>query len=151
MDDCLFCKISRGESPSFKIWENKEFLAILDIYPNTKGMTVLFSKKHYGSYLSEMPDDVYQRFWLAAKQVSRLLDKKLGTKRTALVSEGMGVNHAHIKLYPLHGLEKKFKEIWGKKRVFYNKYPGFIDTRLGPKASLEDLKKLADKIKKAID
>src|SRR4030042_180020 len=149
MADCVFCKIIKGEILSYKVWEDKEFLAILDLYPNTEGMTVLLSKKHYGSYLSEMPDDVYQRFWVAAKQVSRLLDKKLGTQRTAMVSEGMGVNHAHIKLYPLHGLEKKFQEIWGEKRVFYDKYPGFIDTKLGPKASLESLKKLADKIKKA--
>jgi len=149
--DCIFCKIIKGEIPSFKVWEDKEFLAMLDINPNTEGMTVLLSKKHYGSYLSEMPDDVYQRFWVAAKKVSRLLDKKLGTKRTAMVSEGMGVNHAHIKLYPLHGLGEKFQEMVPEKRVFYEMYPGFIDTKLGPKASLDDLKKLADKIKKAID
>ncbi len=147
MDSCIFCKIIKGEIPSFKIWENKEFLAILDINPNTRGMTLLLSKKHYDSYLEEMPDDVYQRFWLVAKKVSRLLDKKLKTKRTAMVLEGMGINHAHIKLYPLHGLEKKFQEMLGDRRVFYDNYPGFIDTRLGPKTSLEKLEKLAKKIK----
>ena len=147
MKDCLFCQIIQGEIPSSKIWEDKEFLAILDINPNTKGMSLLISKKHYDSYLSQMPTVVYQRFWLAAKKVRDLLDKKLKTKRTAMVFEGMGINHAHIKFYPLHGLERKFQESWFEERVFYKKYPGFIDTRLGPQASLKKLERLAQKIK----
>jgi hypothetical protein len=44
----------------------------------------------------------------------KLLDKKLGTMRTALVIEGMEINHVHIKLYPLHGLNEKFKEMIAK-------------------------------------
>ena len=147
MADCIFCKIIKGEIPAFKVWEDKEFLAILDINPNAEGMTLVITKKHYDSYLTKMPDDVYQRLWLAARKVTRLLDKKLKIKRTAMVLEGMGINHAHIKLYPLHGLEEEFQEMWADKRVFYDKYPGFIDTRLGPKASSEKLAKLARKIK----
>lgn len=147
MKDCIFCKIVKGEASSFKIWEDNEFLAILDIFPVTKGMTLLVTKKHYDSYLTKMSDDIYQRFWVAARKVGKLLDKKLGTKRTAMVLEGMGVNHAHIKLYPLHGLEKKFQEVGDDKRVFYDKYQGFIETRLGPPASMGALKKLAKKIR----
>lgn len=147
MKDCIFCKIIKGKIPTFKVWEDKEFLAILDINPNTKGMTLVITKKHYDSYLTKMPDDVYQRLWLAARKIARLLDKKLKTKRTAMVLEGMGINHAHIKLYPLHGLREEFQEMWADRRVFYDKYPGFIDTRLGPKTSLEKLGKLAKKIK----
>lgn len=146
MEDCIFCKIVKGEIPAEKVWEDEEFLAILDINPNTPGMTVVLPKKHYDSYTTDMPDDVYQRFWLAAKRVGQLLDRKLGTKRTAMVLEGLGVNHAHIKLYPLHGLEREFQETWAPKRVFYEKYPGFMDTRLGPRASEEDLEKIARKI-----
>jgi len=145
MKDCIFCKIVKGRIPSFKIWEDEEFLAILDIHPNTKGMTLLMTKKHYPSYLPEMPDSVYQRFWLAAKKLAKQLDEKLGTKRTAMVMEGTGVNHAHIKFYPLHGLEKSLQE--SEKTVYYKKYPGFIDTRVGPKMPMDDLKKMAKKIK----
>lgn len=143
--DCIFCKITKGEIPAFKIWENNEFLAILDLNPNTPGMTVLLTKDHYDSYLQDMPDEVYQRFWLAAKKVSQLLDKKLGTKRTGMVLEGMGVNHAHVKLYPFHKLEEKWPQE-AKKEVFYYRYPGFIDTRKGAKVNLDELKKIADKI-----
>lgn len=44
MKECIFCKIVKGEIDSAKIWENKEFLAILDANPNTKGMTVAGAK-----------------------------------------------------------------------------------------------------------
>ncbi len=148
MKDCLFCKIVKGEIESAKIWESKEFLAVLDINPNTIGMTLVLTKKHYDSYAFNMPDNVYKRFLSAVKKVAKLLDKKLNVERTAMVMEGMGVNHAHIKLYPLHGLDKRFEETWFHQRVFFEKYKGYTTTQLGPKANMEELQKLAEKIKK---
>ena len=147
MSKCIFCQIIKGKIPSFKIWEDKNFLAILDISPNTKGMTLVMPKQHYDSYTFEMPDNVYQKFLLAGKKVAKLLDKKLKTKRTALVMEGMGVDHAHLKLYPLHGLNKKFSDIESKKKIFFEKYPGYLTTQLGPQADFGELKKLAQKIR----
>ncbi|MCI0472964.1 MAG: HIT domain-containing protein [Ignavibacteria bacterium] len=141
-DNCIFCKISKGEIPSYKIWEDDEFFAILDIFPNTKGMTLVIPKQHYDSYAFEMPDDVYSRFLLASKKVGKLLDDKLGVMRTALVMEGMGVNHAHAKLYPLHGLGKDFKAMDPEGTVFFELYQGYLSTRLGPKADDEEMKKL---------
>lgn len=147
MNGCIFCKIVKGELDSVKIWEDEEFLAILDINPNTKGMTVVLTKEHYDSYAFDIPDDVYGRFMLAAKKVSKILEKGLGAKRVALVMEGMGINHAHLKLYPLHGIEEKFKEMWASDKVFFEKYEGYISTQLGPKADIAELKKLAEGIK----
>ena len=139
MSDCIFCKIITGEIPSAKVWENDEFLAILDLFPNTKGMTLVMSKAHYDSYVFNMPDDVYKKFLLAGKEVAKLLDKKLKTKRTAMVMEGLGVNHAHLKLYPLYGLGEKFKDMKINKDIF--------TTQLGPQADPEELKKLAEQIR----
>ncbi len=141
-EDCIFCKISSGEIPSYRIWEDDEFFAILDIFPNTKGMTLIIPKEHYDSYAFEMPDEVYSRFLLAAKKLGREIDSKLGVQRTALVMEGMGVNHAHIKLYPLHGLGKDFKAINPEGNVFFEKYQGYISTMLGPKADENMLKEV---------
>lgn len=45
-EDCIFCKIIKGEIPSYKVYEDEEFLGILDIFPNTKGMTLLIPKNH---------------------------------------------------------------------------------------------------------
>jgi len=148
MENCIFCKIAQGEIPAAKIWENEKFLAILDLNPNTRGMTVVLSKDHYDSYMFDMPDDVYAEFMLAAKKVAQMLEKGLGVKRVALVMEGMGINHAHLKLYPLYGVEKKFEEMWAKDKVFFDKYAGYISTQLGPTADREELKKLAEEIKK---
>jgi histidine triad (HIT) family protein len=147
MENCLFCKIAKGKIDSAKIWEDENFLAILDVNPNTKGMTLVLPKEHYDSYVFDMPEDVYQKIMLAAKEVAKKLEKALDVKRVAMMMEGMGVNHAHLKLYPLYGLEEKFKETWAKDKVFFEKYEGYISTQLGPQADLAELKTLAEKIK----
>jgi len=148
MSGCVFCKIVKGDISSARIWENDEFLAILDINPNVKGMTLVITKEHYDSYAFDLPEDVYQRFLLASKRVAKILERGLRVKRVAMVMEGMGINHAHIKLYPLHGLTEKFKEMWAKKRVFFKKYEGYITTQLGPEADIVELKKMAERIKR---
>lgn len=147
MQDCIFCKIVRKEIPSEIIYEDKEVIAFLDINPNVEGMTLVIPKKHFESYIFNMQDEEYCKLLKAAKKVAKLLDKALKVKRTAMVMEGLGVNHAHIKLYPIHGLEKEFEEIWGKEKIFFDKYKGYITTQLGPKVEPEKLKKTAEKIK----
>ena len=147
MEDCIFCKIVKGEIPSVKIWEDKDFIAILDVFPNTKGMTLLITKQHYDSYVFDMSDDIYNKFLLASKKVAKMLEKGLEVQRVAMVMEGMGVNHAHIKLYPLHGLGKKFKEMLAPKRIFFEKYQGYISTQMGEQVDVEELKKVAEEIK----
>ncbi len=148
MKNCIFCKIIKGEMESIKIWENKKFIAILDIYPNTKGMTLIIPKKHLDSDIFEISRKEYLDLMSATKKVAKLLEKKLLVKRVAMVAEGMGVDHLHIKLYPLHGLKEKFVEMWAKNKIFFKKYEGYITTRLGPKANIGELKELAKKIKK---
>ncbi len=148
--DCIFCKIGKGEIPSVKIWEDDNFLAVLDINPNTKGMTLVMPKNHFDSYVYDMPDKDYSELFLASKKVAKILEKGLGVKRVALVMEGMGIDHAHIKLYPMYGLEEKFKEMWAKDKKFFDKYEGYISTQLGPEASPDELKEIAEKIRKNI-
>jgi diadenosine tetraphosphate (Ap4A) HIT family hydrolase len=147
--DCIFCKIAKGEIDSAKIWEDKEFLAILDINPNTEGMALVLPKKHFDSYVFEMPDDAYQKLMLASKKVVKILEKGLNVTKVAMVFEGLGVNHAHAKLYPMYGVGKGFEEILAKDRVFFEKYQGYISTQMGPGADIAELKKLAEKIKQS--
>ncbi|MCE1164817.1 MAG: HIT family protein [Bacteroidetes bacterium] len=147
-EDCIFCKIANGDIASFKIWENEEFFAILDIFPNTKGMTLVIPKEHYDSYAFDMPDEVYARFLMAAREVGKLLDEKLNVNRTAMVIEGMGVNHAHIKLYPLHGVGKDFSAMIPEGNIFFEKYQGYLSTQLGPKADTAFLEEIIEKFRK---
>jgi len=148
MENCIFCKIVKGEIPCVKIWEDKDFLAILDVFPNTKGMTLVLTKKHFDSYAFDMHDKAYSELMLASKKVAKLLEKGLNVKRVAMVMEGLGVNHVHIKLYPLHGIEEKFKETWAKEKVFFDRYEGYISTQLGSQKDIIELKKIAEEIKK---
>lgn len=147
MSECIFCKIVKGEIESVKIWESDKFVAILDVSPNVKGMTLVLTKDHYDSYAFDMPKEIYSEFMAAAKTVAKVLEKGLGVVRVAMVMEGMGINHAHIKLYPLFGITEKFKEMWAKDKVYFESYEGYISTQLGPQAKLEELRNLAEEIK----
>lgn len=130
MDNCIFCKIIEGKIPSVKIWEDEKHIGILDINPNVDGMTLVLTKKHYDSDATNMPDKDYEELMLAAKKVAKILENKLKVKRVAIVMEGLGVNHVHIKLYPLYNLNE-----------------GYITTQLGPQKSTEELNKIAEKIR----
>ena len=148
--DCVFCKIVHGELDAAKILEDEEFLAILDIMPNTPGMTLIITKRHYDSYIFDIPQDVYLRFLSFTRKVAKMLEKGLEVNRVAMVMEGMGINHAHIKLYPMHGVEKEFREMWAPEKVFFEKYEGYITTKTGPEVDMRELKRLAKKIKESI-
>ncbi|MBS3149123.1 HIT domain-containing protein [Candidatus Woesearchaeota archaeon] len=114
MKNCIFCKIISNEIDSAKIWEDNKFIAILDINPNTKGMNLVLSKEHYSSYAFDLQDDILKDIIIATKKIAKILEKSLKVKRVAMVMEGMGIDHLHIKLYPLYGLKEKFEEIWQK-------------------------------------
>lgn len=149
-EDCIFCKIASGEFDSAKIWEDDKFIAILDIMPNTRGMTLVLSKAHYDSYAFDMSEEAYSEIMIASKKVAKILEKALKVKRVAMVMEGLGVNHVHIKLYPVYGLDEKFKEIWAPEKKFFEHYEGYISTQTGPKKELSELKILAEEIKNSI-
>jgi len=145
--DCIFCQIIEGKIPSYRIYEDCDNIAILDIFPNTRGMTLVIPKEHYDSYAFEMQDDAYTKFFLTAKKIGKELDKKLAVQRTALVAEGMGINHVHIKLYPLHGLGPEFKPMIPNGEHYFKKYRGYITTLLGPRANDGEMKKLQELLK----
>ena len=147
VENCIFCKIAKGEIDCAKTWEDENFLAFLDGNPNVKGMTLVIPKKHFDSYAFDMVEKNYLDLLLATKKVAKMLDQKLKIQRTAMIMEGLGINHVHIKLYPIFGLNEKFKETWSKERIFFEKYEGYISTQLGPKANINELKKLAEEIK----
>jgi diadenosine tetraphosphate (Ap4A) HIT family hydrolase len=151
MEDCIFCKIAKGEIKSVKIWEDEEYIAILDMFPNTEGMTLVIPKKHFDSDVFEMPEEDYNKLMLASRKVAKVLEEGLDVKRVSMVMEGMGINHIHVKLYPLHGLKEKFTEMWHPKEVYFDKYEGYLTTQIGPKKEIEDLKKVAEKIRGKIN
>lgn len=147
--DCIFCMIAEGKAPSHKVWEDENHLAFLGIFPNTKGMTVVIPKKHYTSYVFDLPEDVMINLMKAARAVGKLLDSKMDTSmRTALVFEGFGVNHVHAKLYPLHGdKSQEWKPIEKELDKFFEEYEGYVSTHEHKRADDKELAELAQKIR----
>jgi diadenosine tetraphosphate (Ap4A) HIT family hydrolase len=148
-EDCIFCKIAKGIEPCHKIWENDEFLAFLSIFPNTLGYTIVITKRHYPSYAFDLSDDVLSRLIIASKIVGKLLDSKLDdVGRTGLILEGMGVDHAHAKLFPMHGTAKlkKWKPLITHLDKYFDEYEGYISSHDFVRADDKELEKLAKKI-----
>lgn len=149
MKDCIFCKIIEGKIPCVKVYEDKKFIAILDKFPNTEGMTLVIPKNHFESDIFDIPETEYEDLFLFSRKVAKMIEKGLKVKRVALIVEGMGVNHLHLKLYPLQGLDEKFKETWHPEKIYFKKYEGYLSTQLGPEKTVEELKKIAERIKHA--
>lgn len=150
MPFCVFCEIANNKLPHHKLWEDDEYMAILGIFPNTKGMTVVFPKKHAGSYAFEVDDSILSGLIISAKKVAKKIDKAMpSVMRTGLVLEGFGVDHLHAKLFPLHGKKtKNWKPIESTKNEFYIEYPGYISSHDSKRADDKELAKLAERIRK---
>jgi len=100
-NECVFCKIIRGDIPSIKIWEDEKFFAFLDINPINPGHTLLIPKRHH-DYLFDLEDEEYKELMLTAKKIAGILKDKLNPKRVGLAVEGFFVPHVHIHLVPLN-------------------------------------------------
>ncbi len=133
MDDCIFCKILKGEIPSYKIYEDDEFLAFLDIYPETEGYTILIPKKHF-RWVWDV--DNIEGLFRVAQKIAKHFQKVTGQDSIYSFIMGEDVSHAHVKIF--RGDDEKFKE---------SIHQVSLDTK--PTAPLPDeyLKKMQDKYK----
>jgi len=129
-DNCIFCQIVEGTSPSYKVWEDDAHLAFLSIFPNTEGVTVVIPKTHQPSYIFEAGEDVMLALIKASKQVALQLDEKLDdVGRTGMIFEGFGVNHLHAKLFPMHGTKSdEWKQHVSHIDKYFDQYEGYLSS-----------------------
>ncbi len=104
MENCIFCKIVRGEIPCHKIYENEHVLAFLDINPITKGHTLTIPKKH-ATDLLEMNEHDSCEVIMAAKKIAPALLKAVKASGINLLNSngkeaGQVVFHYHLHLIP---------------------------------------------------
>ncbi|MBU2553092.1 MAG: HIT family protein [Bacteroidetes bacterium] len=128
----IFTKIIQGEIPAWKIAEDGNFLAFLDINPLAKGHTLVIPKKEI-SYILDMPDNDLQGLIVFAKKVGQAIEKVVPCKRMGLTVIGLEVAHTHIHLIPINTIyDMDFKQ---------------------PKLKFQpdEFKKLAEQIKAAIE
>ncbi|MFM6946190.1 MAG: HIT family protein [Flavobacteriales bacterium] len=100
----LFTRIVNGEIPCFKVAENADFLAFLDIQPLAIGHTLVIPKKET-DYIFDIDDAAYQKLWAFAKEVAQQLKAHIPCKRIGVSVIGLEVPHAHIHLIPLQTIQ----------------------------------------------
>src|SRR4051812_43967904 len=96
----IFSKIVSGELPSFKIMEDENYLAFLDITPLAEGHVLVIPKLEV-DYIFNMEDELYQGLFLFAKKVAPAIERAIPCKKIGLAIIGLEVPHAHIHLIPL--------------------------------------------------
>ncbi|MDB5258954.1 MAG: diadenosine tetraphosphate hydrolase [Candidatus Taylorbacteria bacterium] len=151
-DKCVFCEIVAGKLEAGIFWENDEFIAFLATYPSTEGFTCVIPKNHFGSDVLKLPSDVLQRFIVASKEAALVLENYYeDVGRVGVVMEGLGIDHAHIKLVPLHGTDYlkrgEWKQALSGKVFWFDKYEGWISSGDGPGVDVAKLVELANRIK----
>ena len=97
----IFSRIIAGEIPSYKVAEDENFYAFLDINPLMKGHTLVVPKQE-DDYLFDLEDQTLEKMIIFAKRVAEQIKCKIECKKVAMVVLGLEVPHAHIHLIPMN-------------------------------------------------
>jgi histidine triad (HIT) family protein len=97
----IFSKIVSGEIPCYKVMENDDYLAFLDVNPLVPGHTLVIPKKEV-DYIFDLEDELYSGLLLFAKKVAIKMDKVLTCERIGVSVIGLEVPHAHVHLIPMN-------------------------------------------------
>lgn len=107
MEDCIFCKIVKGEMPSYNVYEDDAYLAFMDVFPRVKGHILVVPKEHY-RFVYDVPD--FGGYWEIAKKIGLKVQETIKSDYVSYITMGEEVPHAHI-----HILPQKHGEIEGIK------------------------------------
>jgi len=99
----IFTKIINGEIPCYKIAENDDFFAFLDINPNAKGHTLVVPKKEVNK-LFDLDDKTYLGLMDFSKKVALAIEKSVSCNRVGMTVIGLEVPHVHVHLIPLNSM-----------------------------------------------
>lgn len=99
----IFSKIIAGDIPCYKIAEDENYLAFLDINPLAEGHTLVIPKKEV-DYIFDLDDELLAGLYVFAKKIALALDKSVDCKRVGIAVLGLEVPHAHVHLIPINNL-----------------------------------------------
>lgn len=99
----IFSKIVAGDIPSYKVAEDKNYYAFLDINPLAKGHTLVIPKKEV-DYIFDLDNETYNGLFAFSRKVSKAVEKCISCKRLGMVVYGLDVPHVHVHLIPLQGI-----------------------------------------------
>ncbi len=120
--DCLFCQIVQGEADSYQLYEDKQVLAFLDLYPQSYGHTLVIPKNHSRNMLKTKDDDL-AAVMTATKKVANSIQKSLNADGFIIKTNinriaGQVINHLHIHIIPKYRNQEK-NQARGKASVQY--------------------------------
>ncbi len=124
----IFTKIIQGEIPSYKVAENDDYFAFLDINPNAKGHTLVIPKKEKNK-IFDLDEQSYLNLMQFSYKVAKAIEKAVPCERVGLTVIGLEVPHVHVHLIPLHSMADA---TFGKKE----------------KLSIEEFQEIANEISK---
>jgi len=101
----IFTKIIKGEIPCYKIAEDDNFLAFLDVNPNSKGHTLCVPKQEIDK-IFDLEDDLYVGLMQFSKKIAVALEKTVPCQRIGMAVIGLEVPHAHVHLIPLNEMDE---------------------------------------------
>jgi len=101
----IFTKIVNGEIPAYKIAEDENYLAFLDVNPNAKGHTLCIPKQEINK-IFDMEDELYLGLMKFSKKIAIALEKTVPCKRVGMAVVGLEVPHAHVHLIPLNEMDE---------------------------------------------
>jgi histidine triad (HIT) family protein len=101
----LFTQIVNGEIPSYKVAEDENFLAFLDVNPNAKGHTLCIPKKEINK-IFDIDEELYLGLMKFSRKVAIGLEKAVPCKRVGMAVIGLEVPHAHVHLIPLNEMDE---------------------------------------------
>lgn len=105
MEKCVFCQIVNNTLPCYKVYENSEFLAFLDINPRTLGHTLVIPKKHY-RWVYEVEN--FEKYWGVVLEITQAMKKVLNPYFITYATHGLEIPHAHIHILPRKKEEASF-------------------------------------------
>ena len=100
----IFSKIIAGEIPSYKIAEDEQFFAFLDIFPLVEGHVLVIPKLEIDKFF-DVPDDYLSRMLVFSKPIAKAIEKSFPCNRVGLAVVGLEVPHAHLHLVPINGID----------------------------------------------
>jgi histidine triad (HIT) family protein len=129
VENCVFCKIVKGDIPAYKVYEDADFMAFLDISPLNKGHIQVIPKKHY-RWTWDVPN--FGEYWEVARKVAKGAMKAMEAPMVEFLTHGADVHHAHIWVVPIYMDE------------------AFINTSVRKKFKPDEMFEIADRIKTSI-
>lgn len=100
----IFTKIISGEIPCYKIAEDSDNFAFLDINPNSKGHTLCVPKKEVDK-LMDLDEEAYTKLMVFSRKVGKAIEAAIDCKRVGMTIIGLEVPHVHVHLIPLHSMK----------------------------------------------